>query len=88
MLCTKFHHPVGDHTDPNRRGNSRRWIMQAVDDSLRRLRTDHIDLYQVHRPDPATAIDETVDALTDLVRAGKIRAWGTSTVPAEQPPVY
>ncbi len=82
VLCTKFHHPVGDHDDPNRRGNSRRWIMRAVDDSLRRLGTDHIDLYQVHRPDPSTAIDETVDALTELVRAGKIRAWGTSTFPA------
>ncbi|NNE11705.1 MAG: aldo/keto reductase [Ilumatobacter sp.] len=84
VLCTKFHHPVGDHADPNRRGNSRRWIMQAIDDSLRRLRTDHVDLYQVHRPDPATSIDETVGALDDLVRAGKIRAWGTSTFPAEQ----
>ncbi|MFW2335004.1 aldo/keto reductase [Ilumatobacter sp.] len=83
VLCTKFHHPVGDHDDPNRRGNSRRWIMTAVDDSLRRLDVDHIDLYQAHRPDPTVAIDETVDALTDLVRAGKIRAWGTSTFPAE-----
>lgn len=84
VLCTKFHHPVGDHSDPNRRGNSRRWIMTAIDDSLRRLGVDHIDLYQVHRPDPDTAIDETVEALTDLVRAGKIRAWGTSTFPAEE----
>jgi aryl-alcohol dehydrogenase (NADP+) len=83
VLCTKFHHPVGDHDDPNRRGNSRRWIMTAVDDSLRRLGVDHIDVYQAHRPDPTVAIDETVDALTDLVRAGKIRAWGTSTFPAE-----
>lgn len=84
VLCTKFHYPVGDDTDPNRRGNSRRWIMQAIDDSLRRLNTDHIDLYQVHRPDPTTDLDETVGALTDLVRAGKIRAWGTSTFPAEE----
>lgn len=83
ILCTKFHHPVGDHDDPNRRGNSRRWIMQAVEDSLRRLGVDHIDLYQAHRPDPAVSLDETVGALTDLVRAGKIRAWGTSTFPAE-----
>jgi aryl-alcohol dehydrogenase-like predicted oxidoreductase len=83
VLCTKFHHPVGDDDDPNRRGNSRRWIMTAVDDSLRRLDTDHIDLYQAHRPDPTVAIEETVDTLTDLVRAGKIRAWGTSTFPAE-----
>jgi len=57
--------------------------MEAVDDSLRRLDVDHIDLYQAHRPDPSVAIDETIDALTDLVRAGKIRAWGTSTFPAE-----
>jgi len=83
VLCTKFHYPVGDDPDPERRGNSRRWIMTAVEDSLRRLEVDHIDLYQVHRPDPDVAIDETVGALTDLVRAGKIRAWGTSTFPAE-----
>ncbi len=83
VLCTKFHHPVGDHDDPNRRGNSRRWIMRAVEDSLRRLGVDHIDLYQAHRPDPTVSLDETVGALTDLVRAGKIRAWGTSTFPAE-----
>lgn len=84
VLCTKFHHPVGDDNDPNRRGNSRRWILTAVEDSLRRLGTDHIDLYQVHRPDPSVAIDETISALTDLVRAGKIRAWGTSTFPADE----
>ena len=82
VLCTKFHYPVGDHDDPNRQGNSRRWIMQAIDDSLRRLDVDHVDLYQVHRPDPATDIAETVAALDDLVRTGKIRAWGTSTFPA------
>jgi aryl-alcohol dehydrogenase (NADP+) len=70
--------------EPNHRGNSRRWIRQAVEDSLRRLRTDHIDLYQVHRPDPSTDITETIDALTDLVRAGKIGAWGTSTFPAAE----
>ena len=84
VLATKFHHPVGYHNDPNRQGNSRRWIMTAVEDSLRRLGTDYIDLYQVHRPDPHTAIAETVEALSDLVRAGKIRAWGTSTFPAEE----
>ncbi len=84
VLCTKFHYPVGAHDDPNRRGNSRRWVMRAIDDSLRRLDVDHVDVYQVHRPDPDTAIEETVDALTDLVRAGKIRAWGTSTFPAEE----
>ena len=70
VLCTKFHHPVGDHDDPNRRGNCRRWIMTAVDDSLRRLGVDHIDVYQVHRPDPTVAIDETVDAL-DRPRPGR-----------------
>lgn len=81
VLATKFHGPMGD--DPNARGNSRRWIVRAVDASLRRLGTDWIDLYQAHRPDPDTAIEETVGALTDLVHAGKIRAWGTSTFPAE-----
>jgi aryl-alcohol dehydrogenase (NADP+) len=80
VLATKFHNQMGP--DRNQRGNSRRWIMRAVDDSLRRLQTDWIDLYQVHRPDPDTAIDETVTALSDLVRAGKIRYWGTSTFPA------
>ncbi|MDX2382207.1 MAG: aldo/keto reductase [Acidimicrobiia bacterium] len=83
VLCTKFHHPVGDDLDPEQRGNSRRWIMTAIDDSLRRLDVDHIDVYQVHRPDPTVPIDETVEALSDLVRAGKIGAWGTSTFPAE-----
>lgn len=83
VLATKFHHPVGDgdHDDRNRRGNSRLWMIRAVEDSLRRLDTDWIDLYQVHRPDPDTEIVETVSALDDLVRAGKIRAWGTSTFP-------
>jgi aryl-alcohol dehydrogenase (NADP+) len=80
VLTTKFSRPVG--TDPNQQGASRRWIMTAVDDSLRRLQTDHIDVYQVHRPDPDTDIEETLSALTDLVRAGKIRAFGTSTMPA------
>jgi len=84
VLATKFHHPVGGHDDPNRRGNSRRWIIRAIDDSLRRLGTDHVDLYQVHRPDPTTDLSETVAALNDLVQAGKIRAWGTSTFPAEE----
>lgn len=83
VLCTKFHHPVGNDPDLTRRGNSRRWIMTAVEDSLRRLGVDHIDLYQAHRPDPTVPIEETVEALTDLVAAGKIRAWGTSTFPAE-----
>ncbi len=66
VLATKFHNPMGD--DRNQRGNSRRWIRTAVEGSLRRLDTDRIDLYQVHRPDPATDIAETIDALTDLVR--------------------
>jgi aryl-alcohol dehydrogenase-like predicted oxidoreductase len=82
VLATKFHGSMGD--DVNQRGNSRRWVMRAVDDSLRRLGVDHVDLYQIHRPDPATPIDETVGALDDLVRAGKVRYWGTSTFPAEE----
>ena len=80
VLATKFHNQMGP--DTNQRGNSRRWITRAVDDSLRRLQTDWIDLCQVHRPDPSTSIDETVSALSDLVRAGKIRYWGTSAFPA------
>src|SRR5690242_16620306 len=82
VLATKFHGPMGD--DRNRRGNSRRWIVRAVEDSLRRLRTDWIDLYQVHRPDAATDIEETLSALTDLVRQGKVRSIGSSTFPASQ----
>jgi aryl-alcohol dehydrogenase-like predicted oxidoreductase len=81
VLATKFHGSMGD--DPNRRGNSRRWIVRAVEDSLRRLGTDWIDLYQVHRPDADTDVDETLAALTDLQRAGKIRYFGSSTFPAE-----
>jgi aryl-alcohol dehydrogenase-like predicted oxidoreductase len=81
VLATKFHGPMGD--DPNERGNSRRWITRAVEDSLRRLDTDWIDLYQVHRPDPATDVDETLGALSDLVHQGKVRAIGSSTFPAE-----
>lgn len=82
VLATKFHGAMGD--DPNRAGNSRRWIVQEVDNSLRRLGTDYLDLYQVHRPDPTTDIEETLSALTDLVRAGKIRYFGHSTFPAHQ----
>jgi aryl-alcohol dehydrogenase-like predicted oxidoreductase len=82
VLGTKFHGSRGD--DPNRRGNSRRWAVRAVDESLRRLRTDWIDLYQVHRPDPDTDVEETLAALTDLQRAGKIRAFGCSTFPAHE----
>jgi aryl-alcohol dehydrogenase-like predicted oxidoreductase len=80
VLATKFHGPMGE--DPNQRGNSRRWIMTEVEHSLRRLQTDHIDLYQVHRPDPGVDIEETLSALTDLVRSGKVRAIGSSTFPA------
>jgi aryl-alcohol dehydrogenase-like predicted oxidoreductase len=69
--------------DANQRGGSPRWIKRAVEDSLRRLGTDHIDLYQMHRPDYATDIDETLSALSDLVRSGQVRAIGASTFPAE-----
>jgi aryl-alcohol dehydrogenase-like predicted oxidoreductase len=82
VLATKVHFPMGD--GPNHGGNSRRWIVRAVEDSLRRLRTDWIDLYQVHRPDPTTDVEETLSALTDLRRAGKIRAFGCSSFPAEE----
>ena len=82
VLATKFHGQMGN--DPNARGNSRRWITKEIDNSLRRLQTDYIDLYQAHRPDPATDIDETLGALTDLVHAGKVRAIGSSTFPAWQ----
>ncbi len=78
ILATKFHGAMDDD-DPNKAGNSRRWIIREVENSLRRLRTDHIDLYQVHRPRPEIDIDETLGALSDLVRQGKIRYFGTST---------
>ena len=84
VLATKVHGQMGDGSDPNRQGNSRRWITRAVEDSLRRLQTDYLDLYQIHRPDPRTDIDETLSVLSDLVHAGKIRAFGSSTFPAEQ----
>ena len=80
VLATKVFNPMGD--DPNQRGNSRRWITTAVENSLRRLQTDHIDLYQIHRPDPATDIEETLSALSDLIHSGKVRAIGSSTMPA------
>ena len=79
VLASKVHMPMGE--DPNQRGNSRRWIIREAEDSLRRLGTDWIDLYQIHRYDPATDIDETLGALTDLVRAGKVRYLGHSTWP-------
>jgi aryl-alcohol dehydrogenase-like predicted oxidoreductase len=80
VLATKLHLPMGD--DPNQQGNSRRWIMTEVENSLRRLRTDHIDLYQIHRPDPDTDIEETLSALSDLIHSGKVRVIGSSTMPA------
>jgi aryl-alcohol dehydrogenase-like predicted oxidoreductase len=82
VLATKFRAPMGD--DPNERGSSRRWIMREVEASLRRLGTDWIDLYQVHRFDDTVDLDETLGALTDLVRAGKIRYLGSSTFPAHR----
>ncbi|WP_018637805.1 aldo/keto reductase [Parafrankia elaeagni] len=82
VLATKLFMPMGP--DTNQRGLSRRWIITEVENSLRRLGTDWIDLYQVHRPDPSTDIDETLGALTDLVRAGKIRYFGSSTFPAHE----
>lgn len=79
VIATKVHGSMG--RGPNTSGNSRRWIMRAVEDSLRRLGTDYIDLYQIHRPEPRTDIDETLGALTDLVRQGKVRYIGSSTFP-------
>lgn len=81
VLATKCFNPMS--RDPNARGSSRRWIVRACEDSLRRLGTDHIDLYQLHRPDENTDLDETMDALSELVRSGKVRAVGSSTFPAE-----
>jgi aryl-alcohol dehydrogenase-like predicted oxidoreductase len=88
VLATKARmamgHDVGGtgEADPNRQGASRRWLVRALDDSLRRLQTDHVDLFQIHRPDPDTDVEETLSVLTDLVRAGKARAIGTSSYPA------
>ena len=82
VLATKVHGPMGD--DPNMQGNSRRWITRALEDSLRRLQTDYIDIYQIHRPSSDTDIEETLSALTDLMRAGKVRAIGSSTFPVSE----
>ncbi|MCW2603387.1 MAG: aldo/keto reductase [Pseudonocardiales bacterium] len=82
VLATKAHGSMGK--DPNQQGNSRRWLVREVENSLRRLGTDYIDLYQIHRPDPVTDHDETLGALSDLVRSGKIRYIGSSTYPAHQ----
>jgi aryl-alcohol dehydrogenase-like predicted oxidoreductase len=89
ILATKFHGPMDvamgqPGGDPNKRGNSRRWAIRAVESSLRRLGTDWIDLYQVHRPDRYTDVEETLSALTDLQCQGKIRAFGCSTFPAHE----
>jgi aryl-alcohol dehydrogenase-like predicted oxidoreductase len=82
VLATKAHAAMGK--DPNMAGNSRRWIVQECENSLRRLGTDHIDLYQIHRPDPSCDIDDTLGALSDLVHAGKVRYLGSSTFPASE----
>src|SRR3954452_25333 len=80
VLATKVHAGMG--TDPNMQGNSRRWIIRECENSLERLQTDYLDLYQIHRPEPDTDIDETLGALTDLVHQGKVRSLGSSTFPA------
>ncbi|MBS3666401.1 aldo/keto reductase [Vreelandella boliviensis] len=80
VLATKASLPMGD--DPNHSGGSRRWLTRAIEDSLRRLQTDYVDLYQIHRLDPETDIEETMSVLTDLMREGKVRAIGASTAPA------
>src|SRR3954469_25037747 len=82
VLATKAYSPMGE--DPNQRGASRRWLVTELDNSLRRLDVDHVDLYQIHRWDPTTRDEETLSALTDLQRAGKIRYFGTSTYPAHR----
>lgn len=82
VLASKFGLLIGE--DPNHRGGSRRWIMTAVENSLRRLQTDHLDVYQMHRPDPDTDIEETLSALTELVRSGKVRVIGSSDMPASE----
>ena len=82
VLATKVNGSMGE--DPNRGGSSRRWIITAVEHSLRRLQTDRIDLYQIHHPDPRTDVEETLSALTDLVRSGKVRAIGSSNAPASE----
>src|SRR3954464_7596792 len=82
VLATKVHGTMGD--DPNEFGNSKRWIRREVENSLRRRQTDWIDLYQIHRPEEDTDIDETLGVLTDLVREGKVRYIGSSTFPASQ----
>lgn len=90
VLATKARFGLGaglgpaDPRDPNQLGASRRWLVRAVEDSLRRLQTDYIDLLQIHQPDPDTDLEETLAALTDLIRAGKVRTIGTSSLPASE----
>jgi aryl-alcohol dehydrogenase-like predicted oxidoreductase len=88
IVATKVHSQMGaapgEPGDPNKRGNSRRWIVREVENSLRRLQTDWIDLYQLHRPDPGTDVEESLGALTDLQRQGKIRTFGSSTFQAHE----
>ncbi|HSS08289.1 MAG TPA: aldo/keto reductase, partial [Acidimicrobiales bacterium] len=81
VVATKVNNAMAD--EPNHGGNSRRWIMAEVEASLRRLQTDYIDLYQIHRPDPDTDLDETLGALSDLIHQGKVRSIGSSTFPAQ-----
>jgi len=83
VLATKFFMPM-DADDPNQRGGSRRWVIREVENSLRRLGTDYIDLYQVHRRDPAIDIEETLGALSDLVHQGKVRYLGSSSFSGSQ----
>lgn len=82
VIATKFFNPMSD--DPTHRGGSRRWITRAVEDSLRRLGTDYIDLYQMHRYDVSTDVEEVLFTLTELVRQGKVRAFGSSMFPADR----
>ncbi|GAC1309635.1 MAG: aldo/keto reductase [Acidimicrobiales bacterium] len=82
VLATKAHGAMGE--DRNQQGNSRRWLIAECENSLRRLGTDYIDLYQIHRPDPSCDLDETLGALSDLIHAGKIRYAGSSTYPAHE----
>jgi aryl-alcohol dehydrogenase-like predicted oxidoreductase len=82
VLATKFGNPMGD--DPRNRGGGRRWVRIAIEDSLRRLQVDHVDLYQIHRPDPDTPIEETLTVLGELIAEGKVREIGCSNFTAEQ----
>ncbi|WP_193048410.1 aldo/keto reductase [Mycolicibacterium baixiangningiae] len=82
VLATKAYLSMGE--DPNQQGNSRRWLLTEVENSLRRLQTDYLDLYQVHRPDPLVDVEETLSALSDLVHSGKVRAIGASSFPASE----